>query len=75
MQISNYKKAFPNWADYETKKWSPWIYAIEDFNVIEITRNFYVRELLNKNQLEFKIEKVIKKIGKKLYVQCKSYEN
>ena len=40
----------------------------------KLTGTFYVRELLNKKPIEFKIEKVIKKIGKKLYVKCKSYD-
>ena len=36
---------------------------------------FYERELQKTNQEEFKIEKVIRKKGKKLYVKWKGYDN
>ena len=36
---------------------------------------FYEKELQKTNQQEFRIEKVIKKKGDKLYVKWKSHEN
>ena len=36
---------------------------------------FYEKELQKTNQEEFKIEKVIKKKGNKLYVKWKGYDN
>ena len=36
---------------------------------------FYEKELQKTNQQEFRIEKVIKKKGNKLYVKWKGYDN
>ena len=36
---------------------------------------FYEKELQNTNQEEFRIEKVIKRKGDKLYVKWKGYDN
>ena len=36
---------------------------------------FYEKELQKTNQKEFRIEKVIKKTGDKLYVKWKGYDN
>ena len=36
---------------------------------------FYEKELQKTNQQEFRIEKVIKRNGDKLYVQWKGYDN
>ena len=47
----------------------PWTYVISDLNGEEIVGVFYQKELLpKKNQKEFRIEKVIKRKGDKLYV-------
>ena len=37
--------------------------------------NFYEKELQKTNQEEFRIEKVIKKTGNKLYVKWKGYDS
>ena len=41
----------------------------------EITGTFYEKEPQNTNQKEFRIEKVIKRKGDKLYVKCKGYDS
>ena len=48
---------------------------IDDLNGEEITRTFYGKELQKIDQQEFRIEKVIKKKGDKLYVKWKGYDN
>ena len=45
------------------------------FNGEEIIGTFYEKELQKTNQKEFKIEKVIKRKGDKLYVKQKGYGN
>ena len=37
--------------------------------------SFYEKELQNANQEEFRIEKVIKRKGNKIYVKWKEYNN
>ena len=44
-----------------------------DLNGEEITGTFYEKELQKTNQEEFKIEKVIKRKGNKIYVKWKGY--
>ena len=46
-----------------------------DLNGEEIIRSFYEKELQKTSQKEFKIEKVIKRKGDKLYVKWKGYNN
>ena len=53
----------------------PWTYPINDLNGEEITGTFYEKELQKTNQQEFRIEKVIKRKGDKLYVKWKGYDN
>ena len=53
----------------------PWTYVISDLNGEEIIGSFYEKELQKPNQKEFRIEKVIKKKGNKLYVKWKGYNN
>ena len=53
----------------------PWPYVISDLNSEEITGTFYEKELRKTNQDEFRIEKVIKKKGDKIYVKWKGYDN
>ena len=50
-------------------------YVINDLNGEEITGTFYEKELQKIAQQEFRIEKVIKKKGDKLYVKWKGYDN
>ena len=47
----------------------PWTYVINDLNDEEIVGTFYKEELQKPNQKEFKVEKVIKGKGDKLYVK------
>ena len=50
-------------------------YAISDLNGEEITASFYEKGLQKTNQKEFRIEKVRKRKGDKLYVKWKGYNN
>ena len=85
VRISKYKHIFakgytPNWSEEvfvikKVKNTVPWTYIINDLNREEITRTFYLKELQKTNQEEFRIEKVIKKKGDKIYVKWKRYEN
>ena len=52
----------------------PWTYVINDRNGEEITGTFYEKELQKIDQQEFRIEKIIKKKGDKLYVKWKEYD-
>ena len=47
----------------------PWIYTISDLRREEIIGTFYENELQETNQKEFRIEKVLKRKGEKLYVK------
>ena len=53
----------------------PLTYAISDLNGEEITGSFYEKELQKTNQKEFRIEKILKRKGGKLYVKWKGYNN
>ena len=53
----------------------PWTYVINDLNDEEIIGTFYEKELQKIDQQEFRIEKVIKKKGDKLYAKWKGYDN
>ena len=53
----------------------PWTYIISDLNGEEIVGSFYEKELQKTNQKEFRIEKVVKRKGNKLYVKWKGYNN
>ena len=85
MRISKCKNIFakgytPNWSEEffiikEIKNTFPWTYVINDLNGEEIIGTFYERELQKIDQQEFRIEKVIRKKGDKLYVKWKGYDN
>ena len=84
VRISKYKNIFakgytPNWPKIfvikEIKNTVPRTYAINDLNGEQITGTFYEKERQKTNQQEFRIEKVIKKKGNKLYVKWKGYDN
>ena len=85
VRISKYKNIFakgytPNWSEEffvikEIKNTVPWTYVINDLNGEKIIETFYEKELQKIDQQEFRIEKVIKKKGNKLYVKWKGYEN
>ena len=79
VRISKYKNIFdkgyiPNWSEEvfvvsKIKNAVPWTYVINDLNGEEIIGTFYEKELQKTNQQEFRIEKVIKRKGDKLYVK------
>ena len=53
----------------------PRTYVISDFNGEEIIGSFYEKELQKINQKEFRIEKILKTKGNKLYVKWKGYND
>ena len=85
VRISKYKNIFakeyrPNWSEEvfvikNVKNTVPWTYVSNDLNGEEITGTFYEKELQKTNQEEFRIEKVIRRKGDKLYVKWKGYNN
>ena len=85
VRISKYKNIFakgytPNWSEEvfvisKIKNTVPWTYAINDLNGEEIIGTFYEKELQKTNQQEFRIEKVMKRKGDKLYVKWKDFDS
>ena len=85
VRISKYENIFakgdmPNWSEEafvirKIKNTVPWTYVINDLNGEEIIGTFYGKELQKTNQKEFRIEKVLKRKGDKLYVKWKGYNN
>ena len=85
VRISKYKNIFakrymPNWSEEvfiikKVKNTIPRTYVIYDLNGEEILGTFYEKELQKTNQEEFRIEKVIRRKGDKLYVKWKGYDN
>ena len=81
VRISKYKNIFakgytPNCSEEvfvikKVKNTVPWTYVINDLNGEEIMGTFYGKELQKANQEEFRIEKVIKRKGDKMYVKWK----
>ena len=57
----------------KVKNTVPWTYVIAELDGEEIVGTLYEKELQKTNQREFRIEKIIKKNGDKLYVIWKSY--
>ena len=53
----------------------PWSYVINDLNGEEIIGTFHEKEFQKVNQIEFRIEKMIKRKGDKLYIKWKGYDN
>ena len=53
----------------------PWTYVINDLSGEEIVGTSYERELQKTDQIELRIEKVIKRKGNKLFVKWKGYDN
>ena len=49
----------------------PWTHVINGLNGEEIVEIFYENELQKTNQEEFRIEKVIKREGDKLYLESR----
>ena len=85
VRISKHKNIFakdyvPNWYKEvfvmkKVKNTAPWTHVIGDLNEEEIVGIFYKKELQETNQKEFRIEKVIKRKGDKLYVKWKNYDS
>ena len=83
VRIPQHKNIFakdytPNWSEEifvikEIKNTVPWTYVINDLNGEEIIGTFYENELQKIDQQEFRIKKVIKKKGNRLYVKWKRY--
>ena len=74
------KGYMPNWSEEvfiinKIKNTVPWTYVINDLNAEKIIGTFYKKELQKTDQNEFRIEKVLKKKGDKLYVKWKGYNN
>ena len=59
----------------KVKNTVPWTYVTNDLNGDGIIGTFNEKELQKTNQQEFKIKKVIKKKGDKLYVKWKGYDS
>ena len=59
----------------KNKNTVPCTYVINDLNGEEITGSFCEKELQKTSQKEFRIEKVLKRKGDKLYVKWKGYDN
>ena len=59
----------------EIKNTVLWTYVINDLSGEEISGTFYEKELQKIDQQEFRIEKVIRKKGDKLYVKWKGYDS
>ena len=85
VRISKYKNIFakvyaPNWSEEvfvinKINNTVPWTYSISDLNGEEITGSFYEKELQGTNQQKFRIDKIIKRKGDKLYVKWKRYND
>ena len=85
VRISKYRNMFTkgyklNWSEQvsvikKVKNTVPWTYVINDLNGEDIIGTFYEKELRKTNQQEFRIAKVIKKKGDKLYVKLEGYDS
>ena len=85
VRISKYKNIFAKgytqiWSEevFVIKKFKnkvPWIHVINDLNGKKIIGTFYEKELQKTNQQEFRLERVIKRKGDKLYVKWKGYDS
>ena len=85
VRISKYKNIFgkgntQNWSEEvfiisKIKNAVPWKSVISNLNGEPIAGSFYETELQKASQEKFRIEKVIKIKGDKLYVKWKEYDN
>ena len=85
VRISKFKNIFAkgytaNWWEEvfvikKAKNTVLWTFVINGLNGEEIVGTFYEIELQKINKKEFRIEKVIKRKGYKLYVEWKGYNN
>ena len=84
VRISKYKNFSangytPNWSEEvsvikRVENTVPWTYITNYLRGEEIIETFYEKDLQKTNQKKFRIEKVIKKKGNKLYVKWKGYD-
>ena len=70
----------PNWSEEvfvikKVKNTLPWAYVISDLNGEKIVEIFYKTEQQKTNQRDFRVGKVIKRKGDKLYVKWKGYNS
>ena len=85
VRIPKYENIFEkgyvsNWSDKvfvikKVKNTVPWTYVVSDLKVEEIVGMSYKKELQKTSQKEFRVEKVIKRKGDKLYVKWEGYDN
>ena len=85
VRISKYKTTFatgyvPNRSEEvfivnEITNAVPWTYTINDLTGKKVIGTFYEKELQKTNQKEFRLEKILKRKGDKLYVKWKGYDN
>ena len=85
VRISKYKNIFAkkyatNWSEEvfavsKTTNIIPWTYVVNGLSGEEITGSFYKKELQKASQEKFRIRKVLKRKGDKLYVKWKGYYN
>ena len=85
VRISKYKNIFAKiqtlnfyeqvFAVSKIKNTVPWAHVTNDLNGEEIIGIFYEKELQKTNKKEFRIEKVIKRKGNKLYFKWKGYDS
>ena len=83
--IWKYKNIFakeyaPNWSEEvfvvsKIKNTIPWTYVVSDLNGEKIIGSFYEKQLQKTSQEKFRIEKVLKRKGDKLYVKWRRYDN
>ena len=59
----------------KVKNTVPWKYVTGDLKGKEVIGTFYKNELQKTNQKDFRVEKVIKRKGHKLYAKWKSYSS
>ena len=84
IRVQKYKNIFvkgytPNWTEEifvisKIKNTIPWTYVISDLNGEKSVGSFYEKEFQKTNQKEFRIEKVTKRKGDKLFVKWKGYD-
>ena len=59
----------------EIKNTVPRTYVVSYLNGEDITGRFYEKELQKTSQVKFRIEKILKRKGDRLYVKWKGYDN
>ena len=85
VRISKYKNIFakgyrPNWSEEDfivrkIKNTVPWTFVVSDLNGEEITGSFYEKDLQKTSQEKFRVGKVLKRKGDKLYFKWKGYDS